>query len=1500
MVLDTGSRLGPYEVLSLLGAGGMGEVYRGRDTRLGRVVAIKVLPAERTADEHRRRRFVQEARAASALNHPNIVTIHEIDSSDGIDFIVMEYVDGATLESLIPRQGMSLGKALRIATPIADAVARAHAAGIVHRDLKPANVVVSVEGIVKVLDFGLAKLVTLEPGSPEHETVSTGALSRSGVVAGTVGYMSPEQATGGPVDTRSDVFAFGAVLYEMVTGRKAFAGNSAAETLAAVMRDQPKAPRELTTGVPRDLEKLILRCLRKEPDRRYQHMSDVKVALLEIKEESDSGRKGVGIDADERPYPGLSSFTEVDAEWFFGRETEVTALWEKIRRQKLLAVIGPSGVGKTSFLRAGVVPSRPSDWTAVYATPGSSPVLALARALIPELAGDAEAIGELLQGVQDAAQGGEGDLALSAIRRWRKNTSEALLVLDQFEELFTLNPKEVQSHFALFLVRLVDEADVHVVLSLRDDFLFRCSEYLPLAPVFHDVTPLSPPFRAALRHALVEPAASLGVRFEDDAPVDDMVEAVATERGALPLLAFAVSRLWEERDREKNLLTRAAYEAIGGVAGALAQRAEATLAQIGSEREGMVREVFRNLVTAEGTRAAREREDLLSVFPGRREEASSVLEALVGARLLTEYKDPGDEVEGTSATPAHQRIEIIHESLLSAWPRLERWVAQDAEGALLRDQLRQSAKLWDERGRPEEELLWTGHAYREYAVWHERYPGGLSGVEEDFARSMTTLAGRRRRRRRLAVAAVLATALAVAAGAIALGARAERARRVAIDETHQREAAQLLALGRERLAADPPSALAFAIASLTRADNKAARRFAVETLWHDASVFRFAQDQDPWGVTFSPDGQWAAVAGANGVFLWSRDGGPSRRIAPPEGPVMQVAFVGGGRKLATWGMQTAGKLRIWSVPDGGRVAEIQKPEGSSVWADGADLLMTTPLAASPPAGSQAFEVRRFPLDGGEPRLLGRVDERGADWEIDPKVGRLLELRQGAAFTRSLDALDAPARLVGRYPEASGFLSWPSWGWLRSNVVSDELRLWPPEGSGSTRPRVLVGAEHPLNGEDPFAAVDPASRFVTAGGVPGRLLWDTAGPPDAQPARLSTVSGWPSFTPDGAWLVIPSWRLHVDLWPTDAKRPRVFRLPKGHVVVGHVSPDGRFFVTASTDEQRSGEIRLWPLSPGVGERSRVLMRDPRLLGGDFRFHPDGKSVIGTFKYGGQAFVLPLDGKPPRFLKGFGWVYFVAVDREGRRVAAPLHDVERQIVAIRVWDLETGRFRDLDPRVKGEDCLDGGFHMNYLTHLDFLPDGRLLSQGMSGLRVWDIERGTGRLLQPPRKEDCVEEGYRPATTDGQAFVSREPGPPEARLTAFDIDSGTTREIPTRDIRKMVSLFMDPSGRTLVIGQDDGLVSVGPATGEEPHLLYGHTSPVAAELARDGRWIVSSSGDGTVRLWPVPTGRPLHTLPYDELLAKLRSLTNLRVVADAASATGYKIEIGPFPGWKTPPTW
>jgi eukaryotic-like serine/threonine-protein kinase len=298
-----GQQLGSYQIASLLGRGGMGVVYKARDTHLDRFVAIKALPHELVADADRKRRFVQEAKAASALNHPNIITIHDIASDNGTDFIVMEYVQGKTLGQLIPRRGVKLNEVLKYAIQIADALAKAHAAGIIHRDLKPGNIMVNESGLVKVLDFGLAKLAEKPQGGEAESTGTLQPQTEEGMILGTASYMSPEQAAGKPVDTRSDIFSFGSVLYEMVTGQRAFQGDSKMSTLVAILNQEPKSAREISRSLPQDLEKIITRCLRKDPSRRFQHMADLKVALEELKEESDSGLLGVREDADSSGKP---------------------------------------------------------------------------------------------------------------------------------------------------------------------------------------------------------------------------------------------------------------------------------------------------------------------------------------------------------------------------------------------------------------------------------------------------------------------------------------------------------------------------------------------------------------------------------------------------------------------------------------------------------------------------------------------------------------------------------------------------------------------------------------------------------------------------------------------------------------------------------------------------------------------------------------------------------------------------------------------------------------------------------------------------------------------------------------------------------------------------------------------------------------------------------------------------------------------------------------------
>ena len=283
-----GETIGHYQVLEKLGSGGMGEIYKAQDPRLNRFVAIKSLSGAGAADPERRRRFTQEAQAASALNHPNIITIYDIHSENDIEYMVMEFVTGVTLADGIPKEGLGVARTLQYAVQIADALRAAHAAGIVHRDLKPGNVMVTNTGLVKVLDFGLAKLAA-KPLTEETQTLNAAPMTLEGSILGTVSYMSPEQAQGHRVDARSDIFSFGVLLYEMVTGRRAFLGDSTISTIASILRDEVKPISDMANGVPAELEEVIGRALRKDPADRWQSMDEVFMVLAALKQKFDSG-----------------------------------------------------------------------------------------------------------------------------------------------------------------------------------------------------------------------------------------------------------------------------------------------------------------------------------------------------------------------------------------------------------------------------------------------------------------------------------------------------------------------------------------------------------------------------------------------------------------------------------------------------------------------------------------------------------------------------------------------------------------------------------------------------------------------------------------------------------------------------------------------------------------------------------------------------------------------------------------------------------------------------------------------------------------------------------------------------------------------------------------------------------------------------------------------------------------------------------------------------------
>jgi hypothetical protein len=536
----------------------------------------------------------------------------------------------------------------------------------------------------------------------------------------------------------------------------------------AYFPDQPYPRiRDELPDLPQRLGDVIDRCLEKRKDRRIGSAAELLAALEPLL----PGRSARAIDAAASPYPGLSAFQETDADRFFGRDPDVLQVSTRLRDHPMAAIVGASGVGKSSFVRAGVVPTlraTAESWEVLVIRPGREPLQSLATMIQPFSTGDHEQVVERLR---------ESPGHLGAVLRARaaQRRQQLLLFVDQLEELYTLVPDEGDRRaFTACLSGAADDAaaPVRVLVSMRSDFIDRVGEdrrFLDdLVRGLHFLQPLP---REALREALEAPVAQLGYSFESPALLTEMVDSLAATPGSLPLLQFAGSKLWEARDERRKVLTAESYRQMGGISGVLAQHADRVIAALPPNLRASVRGVFQRLVTADGTRAIVDVAELpsLTADPG---EARALVEHLAQARLVV-VQNRADEGSAT--------VELVHESLISGWPMLRRWLDEGREGAAFREQLRAAAKQWESRGKPQG-LLWRGEAMEEARLWRARHPDRLPDRERSFLDAVVQLGTRAQRLRRgAALGAIGFLSVVVAGGAIAL-VQIRRAERSAINE----------------------------------------------------------------------------------------------------------------------------------------------------------------------------------------------------------------------------------------------------------------------------------------------------------------------------------------------------------------------------------------------------------------------------------------------------------------------------------------------------------------------------------------------------------------------------------------------------------------------------------------------------------------------------------------------------------------------------------------------
>ncbi|MFH0899089.1 MAG: protein kinase, partial [Pseudomonadota bacterium] len=789
-VLAEGSMVDEFRVVRLVGRGGMGEVYLARDVKLGRKVALKLIRPRTLGGGDSVNRFMREAKLTAGFSHPHIVTVYRVGEHNGRPYLALEFLEGQNLRQRLQEERPGLREAMRIGLAIAQALTEAHRHRVLHRDLKPENVLLAKDGGVRVLDLGLAKMVGdagadgnsssgsdgcgdssvggdggadggaddgtapvrrpaaadedqakegffgaaryADPGETKSIPLGTSSSANDGdtksMLCGTPRYLAPESWLGEGIGETADVWALGMILAELFLGRHPYHGLSGALLRCQVVAVESVPLALPGAEVPPELVTLVASCLEKDPSRRPPALVVAK-RLDELLARGGRPRHS----AEESPFRGLFSFGELHADLFFGRDAEIAAFLERLREQPVLAVVGPSGVGKSSFVQAGVVPRlrEQGSWTVLMVRPGNDPFAALAGRLEGgESSVPAKSLGSSTMmshfreiwadrpGISfaEAEQRLTGELALRLHDSPRllnvlleelaeRQHSKVLLLVDQVEEAYTLVADEqVRSRFLRAVCSAADDplGPVRVVLTVRDDFLGRLAESGEIEAALRQVTVLRRPGPEALREILEKPVEAMGYRYEDGELVEEMIRAVQGEPASLPLLQFAGQMLWERRDREQRLIRRHAYEAMGRITGALAEHADGVLASLPPPQIKDARELLLRLVTAEGARRV---VAATTVLDGLGPGAAEVLTRLVQARLVTTRR-------GVRQGEGEAVLELVHESLVRSWGRLARWLEESREDVAFVAEISQAAELWERRGSRREEV-WQDDALRD-------------------------------------------------------------------------------------------------------------------------------------------------------------------------------------------------------------------------------------------------------------------------------------------------------------------------------------------------------------------------------------------------------------------------------------------------------------------------------------------------------------------------------------------------------------------------------------------------------------------------------------------------------------------------------------------------------------------------------------------------------------------------------------------------------------------